>query len=105
MTIRRISSGPGLPGGFPFSLASEDSGTLYVSGMSALDPDGNFVPGTFEEEADRAWASVVAIAAAAGYSPDDFLYVQVLLGDIGNYSDINSWWRQQFPTQPRHRPG
>ena len=42
MTIRRISSGPGLPGGFPFSLASEDSGTLYISGMPALDPDGNF---------------------------------------------------------------
>jgi 2-iminobutanoate/2-iminopropanoate deaminase len=38
-------------------------------------------------------ASVIAIAAAAGYSPDDFLYVQVLLGDIG----INNWWRQQFP--------
>jgi 2-iminobutanoate/2-iminopropanoate deaminase len=97
MTIRRISSGPGLPGGFPFSLASEDSGTSYISGMPALDPDGNFVPGSSEEEADRAWASVVAIAAAAGYSPDDLLYVQVLLGDIGNYSGINSWWRQQFP--------
>ncbi len=25
MTIRRISSGPGLPAGFPFSLASEGS--------------------------------------------------------------------------------
>jgi 2-iminobutanoate/2-iminopropanoate deaminase len=97
MTIRRISSGPGLPAGFPFSLASEGSGTLYISGMPALDSDGNFMPGTFEEEADRAWASVIAIAAAAGYSTDEFLYVQVLLGDIANYSDINSWWRLQFP--------
>jgi 2-iminobutanoate/2-iminopropanoate deaminase len=97
MTIRRISSGPGLPAGFPFSLASEESGILYISGMPALDPDGNFVPGTFQEEADRAWASIIAIAAAAGYSPGDLLYVQVLLGDIGNYSDINNWWRQHFP--------
>jgi enamine deaminase RidA (YjgF/YER057c/UK114 family) len=24
-------------------------------------------------------------------------YVQVLLGDIGNYKDINTWWRKQFP--------
>jgi 2-iminobutanoate/2-iminopropanoate deaminase len=97
MTIKRVSSGPGLPAGFPFSLASEANGTLYISGMPALDAGGAFVPGTFAEEADRAWANIVAIAAAAGYGPADFLYVQVLLGDIGYYRDINDWWRRQFP--------
>jgi 2-iminobutanoate/2-iminopropanoate deaminase len=97
VTIKRISSGPGLPGGFPFSLASEENGIAYLSGMPALGPDGTFMPGTFEEEADRAWASVTAIAAAGGYSPGDFLYVQVLLGDIGHYGDINDWWRRRFP--------
>ena len=96
MTIKRISSGPGLPAGFPFSLASEQHGILYISGMPALDADGKFVPGTFDEEADRAWANITAIAAAAGYSPGDLLYVQVVLGDIGNYGDINAWWRRQF---------
>jgi 2-iminobutanoate/2-iminopropanoate deaminase len=97
MTIKRISAGPGLPSGFPFSLGSEHNGTLYISGMPAIDADGKFMPGTFEEEADRAWANVLAIAAAGGYGTDDFLYVQVLLGDIGNYGDINNWWRRQFP--------
>jgi 2-iminobutanoate/2-iminopropanoate deaminase len=97
MTIRRISSGSGLPAGFPFSLASEGNGILFISGMPALDADGKFVPGTFEEEANRAWASIVAIAAASGSSPGDLLYVQVLLGDIGNYGDINDWWRRRFP--------
>ena len=48
MTIRRISSGSGLPAGFPFSLASEGNGILFISGMPALDADGKFVPGTFE---------------------------------------------------------
>jgi hypothetical protein len=33
--------------------------------MPALDPDGNFVPGTSDEEADRGWVNVIAIAAAA----------------------------------------
>ena len=103
MTIRRISSGPGLPAAFPFSLASEGNGILFISGMPALDADGTFVPGSFAEEADRAWANTVAIAAASGYSPADFLYVQVLLGDIGNYGDINAWWRTQFP-DPAHAP-
>jgi 2-iminobutanoate/2-iminopropanoate deaminase len=101
MTIRRISSGPGLPAGFPFSLASEANGTLYISGMPALDPAGKFAQGTFAEEADRAWANVVAIAEAAGYSADDVVYVQVVLADIGDYGHVNDWWRRQFPDPAR----
>lgn len=97
MTIRRISSGPGLPAGLPFSLASEHNGILYISGMPSLDSNGKFAPGPFEQEADRAWANITAITAACGYSSDEFLYVQVLLADIGNYGDINDWWRRQFP--------
>ena len=101
MTIKRVSSGPGLPAGFPFSLASEANGILFISGMPALDAAGKFVPGTFEEEADRAWANIAAVAAAGGYSADDLLYVQVVLGDIGNYGDINDWWRKRFPDPAR----
>ena len=101
MTIKRVSSGPGLPPGFPFSLASEANGILFICGMPALDGAGKFAPGTFEEEADRAWANVAAIAEAGGYTADDLLYVQVVLGDIGNYSDINDWWRRRFPDPAR----
>jgi 2-iminobutanoate/2-iminopropanoate deaminase len=101
VTIKRVSSGPGLPPGFPFSLASEANGILFISGMPALDAAGKFAPGTFEEEADRAWANIAAIAAAAGYTAGELLYVQVLLGDIGNYGDINDWWRKRFPDPAR----
>jgi 2-iminobutanoate/2-iminopropanoate deaminase len=101
VTIKRVGSGPGLPAGFPFSLASEANGILFISGMPALDAAGKFMPGTFEEEADRAWANIAAIAAAGGYAADDLLYVQVVLGDIGNYGDINDWWRKRFPDPAR----
>jgi 2-iminobutanoate/2-iminopropanoate deaminase len=97
MTIKRTSSGPGLPAGFPFSLAGEANGVCFVSGMPALEPDGKFVPGTFKEETDRAWHNIVAIVDAAGYSIEEIVYVQCVLADIGNYGDINDWWRQQFP--------
>ena len=97
MTIRRVSAGPGLPAGFPFSLACEGNGLVFISGMPALDAGGTFVAGTFEEEADRAWARIVSIAAASGCGPSDFLYVPVLLADIGNYAGINTWWQKQFP--------
>jgi 2-iminobutanoate/2-iminopropanoate deaminase len=103
MTIRRISAGPGLPAGFPFSLASEGNGILFISGMPALDEGGKFAPGTFDEQADSAWAGILAIAAASGCGPADFLYIQVLLADIGNYGDLNTWWRRQF-SDPAEAP-
>jgi 2-iminobutanoate/2-iminopropanoate deaminase len=97
MTIKRTSSGPGLPAGFPFSLAVEANGACFISGMPALDTDGAFVPGTFEEETALAWHNTCAIAEAAGYSISEIVYVQCVLADIGDYGAINEWWRRQFP--------
>jgi 2-iminobutanoate/2-iminopropanoate deaminase len=103
MAISRISSGPGLPAGFPFSLASAARGIVYISGMPALGADGKFAPGTFAEESDRAWAGVLAVAAASGCGPGGLLFVQVLLADIGDYGELNQWWQRQFP-DPAHAP-
>jgi 2-iminobutanoate/2-iminopropanoate deaminase len=97
MGIKRVSSRPGLPAGFPFSLGCEASGACFISGMPALDPDGIFVPGTFEEEADLAWHNVIAIAEASGYSKDEVVYVQCVLGDMADYGPLNEWWRRRFP--------
>jgi 2-iminobutanoate/2-iminopropanoate deaminase len=55
------------------------------------------VPGTFAEETELAWRDVVVIAQAAGYSIDEIVYVQCVLGDIDKYGELNGWWRQQFP--------
>ena len=65
--------------------------------MPSLDPKGTFAPGTLEQEADRAWGNISAIAASAGYRSGEFLYAQVLLADIGDYHALNDWWRRQFP--------
>ena len=99
MTIKRTdaSAGAGLPSGFSFTLASAFNGIVYISGMPSLGADGKFAPGTFAEEAGRAWASVLAIAAASGSGPGGLLFVQVLLADIGDYAELNQWWQAQFP--------
>lgn len=97
MTIKRTSSGPGLPAGLPFSLAAEANGICVISGMPPLGPEGTFVPGTFDEEAALAWHNVIAIAKEAGYSIAEIAYVQCVLSDIGHYDDLNSWWRREFP--------
>jgi 2-iminobutanoate/2-iminopropanoate deaminase len=97
MSITRTGAAAGLPGALPFSLAAAVDGICFISGMPALSPDGTFAVGTFEEEADRAWRNVVSITDAAGYSVEEILYIQCVLADIGDYSDLNDWWRRQFP--------
>ncbi len=97
MTIKRTSVGKGLSSGFPFSLSGEVDGSCFVSGMPALNPDGSFQGGTFEEETDLAWHNIVTIAEASGYSKDEIVYVQCVVADIGDYATLNAWWRQQFP--------
>ena len=62
MTISRTGSGPGLPAGFPFSLASEANGILFISGMPALDPDGTFVPKDGAPRFDSGWVATTALA-------------------------------------------
>ena len=97
MTVNRTSAGPGLPAGFPFSLAAGAQGLRFLSGMVALDADGKFAPGTLVEEAELAWHNVVAIAEASGCSINDIVYVQCVLRDMADYGDLNAWWRRQFP--------
>lgn len=97
MAIKRLAAAPGLPTTFPFSLAGGTDGICFISGMPSVDASGAFVAGTFVEETERAWQNVVAIAGAAGYSVEEILYVQCVLADIEDYSELNDWWRRQFP--------
>lgn len=97
MSITRTLSGPGLPAGFPFPLATTAGDTCFISGMPALGPDGKYQPGTFEEEVALAWHNITQIASAAGFTHDEITYVQCVLADIGDYARLNDWWRRQFP--------
>jgi 2-iminobutanoate/2-iminopropanoate deaminase len=97
MGITRLAAAPGLPTNFPFSLAGGVEGVCFISGMPAVDADGTFTSRPFAEETESAWRNVVAVAEAAGYSAGEIVYVQCVLADIDNYSDLNDWWRRQFP--------
>jgi 2-iminobutanoate/2-iminopropanoate deaminase len=97
MGITRTTSAAAVPAGFPFSLASDADGVCFISGMPALDQAGAVVAGTLEAEADLAWRNVMSIAEAAGFSVEEFVYVQCVLADIADYSELNEWWRRQFP--------
>jgi len=96
MGIERTTSGPGLPEGFPFSLASAAGDTCFISGMPALNPEGEYQEGTFVEEVTLAWHNIATITEAAGYAVDEIIYVQCVVADIANYGELNGWWRGQF---------
>lgn len=103
MSIRRTLSGPGLPAGFPFALAASSGNVCFISGMPALDPQGRYQPGTFADELALAWHNILSIAAEAGHSQQDIVYVQCVLADIADYDQLNAWWRAQF-TDPTTAP-
>ncbi len=85
------------PSALPLNRPRYESGLGFLSGVIALDADGTFLPGTFEEEAARAWQNVAAITEALGCAVDNIVYVQCVLSNIDNYEDLNAWWRRQFP--------
>lgn len=97
MGIIRTTTAPAVPAELPFSLASDANGVCFISGMPALDQAGALVAGTLQAEADLAWRNVVSIAEAAGFSVEEFVYMQCVLADIADYSELNEWWRRQFP--------
>jgi 2-iminobutanoate/2-iminopropanoate deaminase len=96
MSDVRVVDGPGLPVGLPFSLAAGTDDTCFISGMPALDGDGHYQPGTFDEELALAWHNVVQIADAAGFAPHEIVYVQCVMADIDEYAALNDWWRRVF---------
>ena len=67
MSIKRISSGPGLPVGFPFSLASQAGGVCFISGIRPLAPMSMLVPGMFGRK-PTGQAQHRQLANASGYS-------------------------------------
>jgi 2-iminobutanoate/2-iminopropanoate deaminase len=97
MGVTRTTTAPGVPTGFPFSLAVEADSVCFISGMPALNSDGTFAAGTFQHETELAWRHTVAIVEAAGYSVENVVYVQCVLADIAHYSELNDWWLRQFP--------
>ena len=66
--------------------------------MPALNSDGALAAGTFQQETELAWRHTMAIVEAAGYSVENIVYVQCVLADVADYSELNDWWRRQFLT-------
>ena len=99
---RFVESGPGLPRWTaPISHAVVVDNLCYLSGQLSLADDGTFVPGSAAEEARRAFGNLFAAIRAAGFSPDELVFVDVALTDLADIGAINEVYGELFASGKR----
>jgi 2-iminobutanoate/2-iminopropanoate deaminase len=102
MPHRYIVSGKDLPPApSPISQAVIAGNHCYVSGQLSVDMSGKFRPGTAREEAEQAFRNVFAALAAAGFSRDELVYVDLAFIDLKDIGEVNSLFGELFPEGKR----
>ncbi len=73
----------------PYSQAIEYNGIVYVSGVTAIDPQTGVLSGTVDEQAERILTTIAAILEAAGSSMENVLKATIFLDDVNDFSKVN----------------
>jgi 2-iminobutanoate/2-iminopropanoate deaminase len=95
---RYIISATDLPAApSPISQAVVAGDHCYVSGQLAVDITGTFRSGSARDEADLAFRNVFAALAAAGFSRDDIVYVDLAFIDLADLPQVNALFSELFP--------
>lgn len=86
----------------PYSQALRAGTTVYLSGQIPLDPaTGHMVEGDARAQAERVFANLAAVCAAAGGSLDDVVRVGIYVTDLGDFAVVNEVMAGHFG---EHRP-
>jgi reactive intermediate/imine deaminase len=81
----------------PYSQAVRAGDTLYVSGVIALDPaTGQLVDAGIAAQAERVFASLAAIASAAGGSLQNAVKLTIYLTDLADFAAVNEQMTRAF---------
>lgn len=92
-----IEAGPGLPQwSAPISHAVVVDNLCYLSGQLSLAADGTFVPGPAGEQARRAFANLFAAIRAAGFAPEELVFVDIALIDLADIGVVNEVYGELF---------
>lgn len=73
--------------------------TLYVSGQGPVDSQGNFVLGTFAEQARLTFDNISILLEAAGTSWANVVRVGVFLADLKDFQEMNGIY-QPYLSKP-----
>jgi reactive intermediate/imine deaminase len=94
---RSIISTPNAPAAIgTYSQAVRAGDTLYLSGQIGLDPaTGKLVEG-IDNQIERVFANLKAVAEAAGASLGDVVKLSVYLTDLANFTRVNEVMARYF---------
>ena len=88
----------------PYSPGTKADGVVYVSGMLALDAQGQVVGrGDVRAQTRAVLDAVKSVVEAAGGTLADVTFNSIFLKDLGDYAAMNEVYREYFPTQPPAR--
>lgn len=88
----------------PYSPGVKVGDTVYVSGVLAMDGDGNTVgEGDIKAQTRQVIESIKSVVEAAGGSVGDIAFNQIFLTDLANYAAMNEVYAEYFGTNPPAR--
>ena len=88
----------------PYSPGVKSGDTVYVSGILALDSDGNAVGhGDVKAQTRHVIESIRSVVEEAGGSLSDVAFNQIFLADLGDYAEMNEVYWQFFGQNPPSR--
>ena len=87
-----------------YSQAIKTGNTVYLSGQIPLDPvTGRLISGDIDEQINRVFENLAAVAEAAGGSLQDIVKLNVYLTDLVNFQNVNeamaSLLKQPYPAR------
>lgn len=68
----------------------------YISGQLSTGEEENFVPGAVIEEAKRALSNTLSIAKAAGFIPEEIIFVDIAFTDLKDVALVNELFEKKF---------
>ena len=82
---------------FPFSLAVEKDGTVYLSAQPSMKlEDGSFVAGDIEVQFNQCMYNLDQVLAAAKLTRDNVLKCNIYLTNMKDYAKVNELFRNAF---------
>lgn len=88
----------------PYAPGVKAGNTVYVSGILAMDSDGNIVGiGDIKTQTRHVIESVKGVVEAAGGTLADVAFNQIFLADLSDYGDMNEVYREYFGDNPPAR--
>jgi 2-iminobutanoate/2-iminopropanoate deaminase len=97
-----ISTGTNIPPTTaPISQAVVAGNYCHISGQIAIDVNGDFVNGTIEEQTKMAFDNLFAVLAAANFSKEDIVFVDIAFTDLKDIAVVNPYYDSLFITDKK----